>query len=92
MASRAKRGKYCQKFRTEWLQEKEFKEWLIGPTNHHPEPTCLVCNKDVAPHHSGLVKHSQTQQHIKKKAKVTVNEPDKFHVYSSKGSRTLVDD
>ncbi|CAK8682303.1 unnamed protein product [Clavelina lepadiformis] len=61
----SKKIKYDQRFRAEWLQQKEFKDWLIGPTKTQRELRCSLCNREVMCHRSALVKHTKTQLHIR---------------------------
>jgi len=57
--------KYEQKFRNEWLHQSEFKDWLAGPSSSYVDPRCFVtCNKTVACHRSGLIKHANSQSHV----------------------------
>ena len=63
--SAKKLKKYEQKFRNEWLHQSEFKDWLAGPSSSYVDPRCFVtCNKTVACHRSGLIKHANSQSHV----------------------------
>jgi len=67
MASAERKGvkkTYDQRFRPEWLHQKDFEDWLIGPTKANKEPRCAVCNKDVPCHGSALLRHCSTQVHL----------------------------
>jgi len=55
---------YDQRFRPEWLQQKDFEDWLVGPTKANKEPRCAICNKDVPCHRSALLKYCGAQVHL----------------------------
>ena len=55
---------YERKFRTEWLSQKEFKDWLIPPCKNNRSPMCSLCNKPVKSHRSSLLKHCLAKSHV----------------------------
>ena len=60
-----KKTQYSQKFRPEWLSQKEFKDWLLPPPRDSKDPRCAVCMKSVSCHRSTLAKHMSSESHIK---------------------------
>lgn len=62
-ASKKAKQVYDQKFRSEWLLQKEFKDWLVAPSKNNKDAMCSLCNKTVVSHRSSLLKHSHTQTH-----------------------------
>lgn len=60
-----KKIQYSQKFRPEWLSQKEFKDWLLPPPRDSKDPRCAVCMKSVSCHRSTLAKHMSSEGHIK---------------------------
>ena len=55
--------KYKQKFRSEWIQDPAFKNWLVAPTKANDEPSCRVCSKKVSCSKTALQRHRESVQH-----------------------------
>ena len=64
-AHKKRKVKYVQKFRNEWLQNKDFKNWLKPPSKGSTKPTCSVCSATVQCSKSGLERHSKSVSHIR---------------------------
>lgn len=64
-STRKKVKTYAQKFRPEWLTQKEFKDWLLPPSRDSKDPKCSVCMKSVSCHRSALLKHRSSEAHTK---------------------------
>lgn len=67
--STAKKFKYVQKFKDEWLQLEPFKSWLTRSKKGEGFGFCKVCGCDVAISNGGkfdLTKHKSTSKHVTK--------------------------
>lgn len=54
---------YNQKFRSEWLKEKQFSDWLSEFNGDSSKAFCKVCRCQVRAKHADLINHSKTQKH-----------------------------
>ena len=56
---------YKQQFRSQWLEDPEFKNWLVRPRPGGNVCSCKVCNKSLSCRKTALQRHSQSAQHKK---------------------------
>ena len=56
---------YKQQFRSQWLEDPEFKNWLVRPRPGENVCSCKVCNKSLSCRRTALRRHSQSAQHKK---------------------------
>ncbi|XP_031352107.1 SCAN domain-containing protein 3-like [Photinus pyralis] len=63
-----KYGKYKKTYRKEWESIPVFKGWLQQVDSDIAK--CKYCNVELRPHKTDLIKHSKTQQHIRKASNV----------------------
>ena len=64
--SSKKRKVYSQNFRHEWLNVKEFKNWLIPPPQGSTKPKCSVCSVTVVCSKTGIKRHGESASHIRR--------------------------
>ena len=55
--------RYAQKFRHRWLQDPNFKDWLVGPSPEKSSATCKACQKSVSCLKWSLLRHSKSEIH-----------------------------
>lgn len=57
---------YKETFRSEWMSYKQQKDWLTAIKKKNSKgPLCSVSVRTLACHHSGSVKHSNSETHQK---------------------------
>ena len=56
---------YTQKFRYEWLQNKDFKGWLKAPSQGSTKPFCSICSSSVPCNKSGIERHGKSAAHMR---------------------------
>ena len=54
---------YAQQFRHQWLEDPEFKDWLVRPRPGENACSCKLCNKSVSCRKTALRRHTQSAQH-----------------------------
>ena len=54
---------YAQQFRHQWLEDPEFKDWLVRPRPGENACSCKLCNKSVLCRKTALRRHTQSAQH-----------------------------
>ena len=57
--------RYVQQFRDKWLQDPNFKDWLVRPSPGKSSATCRACQKPVSCLKSSLLRHSKSEIHKK---------------------------
>ena len=63
----AKKSTATQKFRSAWLKDENFKNWLkktSKSTTHKDLVYCTICNADIACGKSEITRHSKSQRHV----------------------------
>ncbi|CAB4041370.1 Hypothetical predicted protein [Paramuricea clavata] len=51
-----------QQFRHQWLEDTEFKDWLVRPRPGENACSCKLCNKSVSCRKTALRRHTQSAQ------------------------------
>ena len=54
-----------QQFRSQWLEDPEFKNWLVRPRPGGNVCSCKVCKESLSCRKTALRRHSQSAQHKK---------------------------
>jgi hypothetical protein len=52
-----------QKFRNEWVQKNEFKNWLVPVQNHNYKGKCKLCNTEMTAELTVIKKHMTSKKH-----------------------------
>lgn len=55
---------YSQKFRKKWLQDREFKDWLLEIENNSSKARCKYCKTEINAKRFDLMTHSKSKKHI----------------------------
>lgn len=55
---------YTQKFRDEWLKDKNFKEWIVELENDNTKVRCRFCKCDIRTKKYDLNQHLKTKKHL----------------------------
>lgn len=55
---------YTQKFREEWLKEKQLKEWIIELENDNTKVRCRFCKCEIRTKRYDLKQHLKTKKHV----------------------------
>ena len=58
-----KKKSYMQKFRSQWMNEPAFKQWLLAPKHPDNEPSCKSCSKQLTCSKTALLRHAESTHH-----------------------------
>lgn len=64
---------YNQKFRSEWLKEKQFIDWLSEYNEDSSKAFCKVCYCQIRAKHADLINHCKTKKHIQSTGAVRIH-------------------
>lgn len=56
-------SKYGKKYKKEWENEADLREWLIEVEGDITKAACRFCNNRLRAHHSDLTAHAETVKH-----------------------------
>lgn len=56
-------SKYGKKYKKEWENEADLREWLIAVEGDITKAACRFCNSRLRAHHSDLMSHAETVKH-----------------------------
>jgi len=57
---------YAQKFREEWLKDKNFKDWIVVLENDNTKVRCRFCKCDIRTKRYDLNQHLKTKKFFRK--------------------------
>lgn len=56
-------AKYSKRYKKEWEDEADLKEWIVAVEGDDSKAACKFCNNRLRAHHSDLVSHATTVKH-----------------------------
>lgn len=65
---------FVQRFRLAWLDEPDFKDWIMPYPKNDQKAFCRVCDQIICGRYSSLKSHTQAKNHIKFMTKLYMND------------------
>lgn len=54
---------YTQKYRSEWENNEQFKQWIRPIADHPTKALCMYCHMEISAKIYDLRKHSESKKH-----------------------------